>query len=95
MSKEKKVLMTIGPVRIVEHDTLNVIVERLEEVTNPVTKEKYNKHVHKGYFSSIVGALTAIVNKEWLIDRNTLSDLKSYLKQVHDSNNLILEELKK
>lgn len=95
MSKEKKVLMTIGPVRIVENDPLNIIVERLEEVTNPVTKEKYNKHVFKGYFSSIVGALTAIVNKEWLIDRNAHSDLKSYLKQVQDSNNLILEELKK
>lgn len=91
MSKKKKVLMNVGSVRIIENDPMNVAVERLEQVVNPQTKEASDKWVFKGYFSSIVSALQGILKNELLIDKNAVSDLESYLKQVKESN----DEIKK
>lgn len=93
--KEKAVLMTVGNVRVKEYDSQNVVLERYEETVNPVTKETNSNWRFKGYFNSILNALTFVVRKELLIDINVVNDLKSYLKQVEDSNNKILEELNK
>lgn len=94
-TKEKKVILTIGNVRIKEYDGLNVVVERLEEVNNPVTKETVNKWRFKGYSRSILSALLFIQSNELLIDKNTVSDLKSHLEQVEKSNTALLEVVTK
>ena len=93
MSKEKKVLMNIDTVRIIEHDPMNVVVERLEQVINPQTKEATDKWAFKGYFSSIVSALQSITKNELLIDKNAVSDLETYLKQIEASNEEIMKAL--
>src|SRR5690625_513586 len=102
MSNEREVLLTIGNVRIREYDSMNVQIERLEEYTSiqPVNEGKQRKRVmkkdwrFKGYSSSILDALEAINRKELLIDKKLASDLESYVKQVKESNEKILEEVK-
>ena len=91
--KEKNILITIENIRVKEYDQQNITLECLEEVVNPISKESSSKWRFKGYFPTVFRALTFAVKKELLIDRNTISDLKSYLKQVEDSNNKILEVL--
>lgn len=91
---DKKVLINIGIVRISEYDNLNVMIERLEDVFNPIKKEATSKWRFKGYSDTILNALTFISNKELLIDKNAVIDLKSYLKQVEELNRKIKEGLK-
>lgn len=91
--KEKAVLVTVGTIRVKEYDAQNVTLERSEEVFNPKDGETSTKWRFKGYFPTVFNALTFAVKKELLIDRNVVSDLKSYLKQVEDSNVLVLSAL--
>lgn len=84
-------LIDLGTVRISEYDSLNVTVERLEEVLNPITKDTTSKWRFKGYLNTILDALQFISTKELLMDKNAVSDLKSYLKQVEESNAKLLE----
>lgn len=89
MSKE--VILTIDNVRIKEYDNLNIVIERYEPVYNPTTKETNHKWRFKGYSDTFLKALKYISNKELLIDFNAVSDLKSYLKQVQESNEKLLK----
>lgn len=89
----KKIILTISNVRIKEYDRLNLAIERLEAVYNPITKETNDKWRFKGYSSTVLKALLFIQDKELLINQNADSDLKSYLKQVQDSNKKILNAL--
>lgn len=89
-TKEKTILIDLGIVRIKEYDSLNVQIERLEEVLNPISKESSNKWRFKGYSDTILNALKLIVNKELLIDRNTANGLENYLKQVQEIHNKIM-----
>lgn len=93
--KEKKVIMTIGNVRIKEYDSLNVQIEKYEEVFNPVNKETTMKWRFKGYTRSILSALLFIQKNELLIDKSKVSDLKTYLEQVEKSTADLLEVIKK
>lgn len=93
--KEKKVLIDFGNVRVREYDSLNVQIERLEEVTDPKTNETSSKWKFKGYSRTILTALEAIVNKELLLDEITLGGLKGYLKQVEDSNAKVLAAIER
>lgn len=90
---EKKVLIDLGNVRISEYDTLNLQIERLEDVTSPVTKQTNSKWVFKGYSRTILTALESILKNELLIERKSVSDLESFLKSVHDSNDKIKEAI--
>lgn len=94
-SKEKSVLIDLEIVRIKEYDSLNVIIERLEEVVNPVTKEVSNKWRFKGYSDTILNALKQIVNKELLVDKNAVKGIENYLKQITDSNEIILKAIER
>lgn len=89
-TKEKTILIDLGNVRIKEYDSLNVQIERLEEVLNPISKESSNKWRFKAYSDTILNALKLIVNKELLIDRNTANGLENYLKQVQEIHNKIM-----
>ncbi|MEK5331993.1 hypothetical protein [Lysinibacillus sp. FSL W8-0992] len=93
--KEKSVLIDLGNVRIKEYDSLNVIIERLENVVNPVTKEVSSKWRFKGYSDTILNALKQIVSKELLVDKNTLKGIENYLKQIADSNEIILKAIER
>ncbi|MFS1519646.1 hypothetical protein V1503_24785 [Bacillus sp. SCS-151] len=93
-TKEKKVISQIENVRIKEYDKLNVVVERYEEVFNPVSKETLNKWRFKGYARSVLSALLFIQANELLIDKNNVGDLEAYLKQVEKSNAALLEVIK-
>lgn len=86
----KRVLLTIENVRIKEYDSLNVTVERYEDVFIPKEKKKVKKWVFKGYSRSVLSALLFIQRNELLIDKNRISDLNDHLKQVKESNNKIL-----
>ncbi|MCJ8008095.1 hypothetical protein ACFFF5_17920 [Lederbergia wuyishanensis] len=91
---EKKVLITIDNVRVKEYDSMNVVVERYEEVFNPISKETIRKWRFKGYSKDILSALQFIQSNELLIDKKAISDLKSHLKQVYESNAKLLEVMK-
>lgn len=93
-TKEKAVLIDLGNVRVKEYDSLNVQIERLEEVTNPTTKETTYKWRFKGYSNTILNALKLIVNKELFVDKKTVNCLKNYLKQVEEIHNKITVALK-
>lgn len=93
MVNEKPILMDFGTIRIKQYDTLNVVIEKLEEVTKPKTNEPSTKWRFKGYSRTILTALQFIVSNELLIDKKAVSDLESYLKQVHESNGILLDAL--
>ncbi len=93
-TKEKAVLIDLGNVRIKEYDSLNVQIERLEEVTNPTTKETTSKWRFKGYSNTILNALELIVSKELIINRKAVNGLENYLKQVKEIHNKIAVALK-
>lgn len=88
---EKKVLLTIGNVRIKDYDSHNVVVERYEDVFIPKGKQTVKKWVFKGYCRSILSALLMIQKDELLIDKNNVTDLESYVNQVEKSNAALLE----
>ncbi|RPJ97270.1 hypothetical protein CW357_00975 [Rummeliibacillus sp. TYF005] len=94
MTKEKAILIDLGKVRIKEYDNLNVTVERLETVYNPVAKEYSTNWRFKGYSKSILSALEFIHTNELLIDKNEIRSIESYLKKVHESNAIVLNALK-
>ena len=94
-TKEKSVLIDLGIVRIKEYDSLNVIIERLEEVVNPTTKEVSSKWRFKGYSDSISNALKQIISKELLIDKNAVKSIENYLKQIADSNETVLKAIER
>lgn len=94
MSDKKKVILTVGNVRIKDYDSKNVTVERYEDVYNPITKEITSKWQFKGYSRNVLSALLLIQRNELLIDKNTVSDLESYLNQVEKSNDALLEVVK-
>lgn len=90
---EKKVLIDLGNVRISAYDTMNLQIERLEDVTSPVTKQTNSKWVFKGYSRTILTALESILKNELLIERKSVSDLENFLKLVHVSNGKIREAI--
>ena len=83
--------MEIENVRIINYDQLNVMIERYEESFNKSKNETTMKWRFKGYKKTILDALKFIARNELLIDKNAISDLKSYLEQVEKSNQKILE----
>lgn len=90
---EKKVLIDLGTVRISEYDSMNLQIERLEDVTSPVTKQTNSKWVFKGYSRTILTALESILKNELLIKKESITSLESYLKSMHDSNGKIREAI--
>lgn len=93
-TKEKEILIDLGTVRIKEYDSLNVKIERLEEVQNPISKETTSKWRFQGYADTILNALKLIVKKELLIDRKAINGLETYLKKVELTNAAVLEVMK-
>lgn len=91
MSEEKRVIMAIDNVRIKEYDSMNVTVERYEDVFIPKDKQTVKKWVFKGYSRSILSALLMIQRKELLIDRSSINDLKGFIKYVEQSNFKLME----
>ncbi|MCM3396812.1 hypothetical protein M3638_03025 [Oceanobacillus profundus] len=94
MSKEKRVILTIDNVRIKDYDSMNVTVERYEDVFIPKDKQTIKKWVFKGYSRSILSALLMIQRKELLIDRNEIRDLNGFIKHVEQSNVRLMEVMK-
>lgn len=92
---DKKVLITIGNVRIKEYDSMNVTVERYEDVFIPKEKKKVKKWVFKGYSRSVLSALLFIQRNELLIDKSNVTNLESYLNEVQQSNARLLEAVRK
>ncbi|MER2111181.1 MAG: hypothetical protein ABS960_00720 [Solibacillus isronensis] len=90
---EKKVLIDLGNVRISEYDSMNLQIERLEDVTSPVTKQTNSKWVFKGYSRTILTALESILKNGLLIDIESVNGLESHLKLVHISNGKIREAI--
>lgn len=90
---EKKVLIDLGNVRISEYDSMNLQIERLEDVTSPVTKQTNSKWVFKGYSRTILTALESILKNELLIKKESVKSLETYLNSVHDSNGKIREAI--
>lgn len=93
-TKEKAILIEIDNVRIKEYDSLNVVVERLEEVFNPIKKETVTKWRFKGYSKTIHSALKFIARNELLVNKGAVKDLKSYLDQIKVSNEALMEVAK-
>ncbi|MCC2248831.1 hypothetical protein JUJ52_02510 [Virgibacillus sp. AGTR] len=91
---EKKVLISVKNVRIKDYDSMNVMVERYEDVFIPKYKTTIKKWVFKGYSRSILSALLDIQRNELLIDRNAVTNLDSYLNQVEQSNAALMEVMK-
>ncbi|MDO6448114.1 hypothetical protein [Oceanobacillus profundus] len=88
---EKRVILTIDNVRIKEYDSMNVTVERYEDVFIPKDKQTVKKWVFKGYSRGILSALLMIQRKELLIDRGSVNDLKGFIKHVEQSNVRLME----
>lgn len=92
---EKRVILTIENVRIKEYDNMNVTVECFEEVYNQKEKKAEKKWRFKGYSKGILSALLFIQQNELLIDKNAVSDLKTHLKQVIETNNELITSIEK
>ncbi|OMC87442.1 hypothetical protein BK128_08425 [Viridibacillus sp. FSL H7-0596] len=92
-SNEKPVLIDLGKVRIRQYDSLNVVIEKLEEVVKPKTDETVTRWRFKGYSRTIMTALQFIISNELLIDKKAVSDLESYLKQVEEITMRVQREL--
>ena len=90
----KKVILTINNVRIKDYDNQNVVVERYEDVFIPKGKKTIKKWVFKGYSRNVLSALLMIQRNELLIDYDSVSDLKTYLNQVKQSNDRLVEVVK-
>lgn len=60
---EKKVILTVGNVRIKQYDSMNVVVERYEDVFIPKEKQTIKKWVFKGYCRNILSAALFIQRK--------------------------------
>lgn len=90
VKKEPQVLIEIDNIRVMEYDDANVKVERFEDVINPKTKVKEGKWRFVGYSRSIRTALEMIINKELLVDKNAVSDLKTYVIEVRWANQKVL-----
>ena len=82
--KERKVLHEIDNVRIVEYDQLNVMVERYEEVHNPVSKESTMRWRFKGYYPNVKRALKGILDKCYLIDNEAVADAQKMLERIKE-----------
>lgn len=93
MAEEKKILIDLGNVRIMEYDAMNVKIERLEEVRNPVTKEINTKWTFKGYSRTILTALESIQKNELLINKNVISGFETYLNEVINSNKKLIDAI--
>lgn len=91
---EKPVLITVGNVRIVDYNDMNVMVERYEDVFIPKDKQTVKRWRFKGFKSTIFEGLKFIQSKELLIDKSAVSYLETYLKQVQESNALLLEVMR-
>ena len=91
---EKRVILTIDNVRIKDSDSMNVTVERYEDVFIPKDKQTIKKWVFKGYSRSILSALLMIQRKELLIDRGSITDLNGFIKHVEQSNVRLMEVMK-
>lgn len=88
---EKPVLLTVGNIRIVRFDDMNVAIERLEEGIKPVTKEVVYNYRFKGYCDTVLKALEAILVNDWLVDESDISSAKGYVKRIEESNAELLE----
>lgn len=91
--KKKQILPTIDNVRVIEADARNLEVQRLEDVHNVKEGTTTSRWRFKGYCNSVLSGLRMIQNKELLIDCNAITSLKSYLKQVEESNAKLIEKL--
>ncbi|WP_077622029.1 hypothetical protein [Sediminibacillus massiliensis] len=91
--KEKRVLLTVGNCRVREYDSLNVQIERYETYYNPKTKEQTQGWKFKGYSATILRALLTIQRDNLLINQNAVSDLETYLNEVHKSNEQLKEAI--
>lgn len=81
VKKELQIFIEIDNVRVIGYDDVNVTIERFEDVYNPRTKQIESKWRFVGYSRSIRTALQTIVNKELLIDKNAVSDLKKLFRR--------------
>ena len=86
-------LIQIDNIRISRRDKFNLVIERLETNLNNKTKEPVTSWNFVGYYSTLYQALSALVEKEYLINEKSISDIKDYLRQVEKSNSKVLEVL--
>lgn len=93
MTKEKRILIDLGTVRVKESDKLNVEIECLETNYNPREKKRTSNWKFRGFSGSILDALKTIVTKELLIDQNSVDGLKTYLKAIEESNEKVLQAI--
>lgn len=89
----KQIIMQIDNVRIREHDSYNLAVERYEEYYNPVEKKQSAGYRFKGYASNVLGALKLIMNKQLLVDEKEAGSLAEHLERVQESNDYVMQEL--
>jgi len=89
----KQTLLQIDNVRIREHDSYNLVIERYETYKNAITKEELTDYRFKAYASTITVAIKIIMIKDLLIDYEALSDVKTLVLQVQESERKILDKL--
>ncbi|GAB3797230.1 hypothetical protein [Virgibacillus kimchii] len=94
MSDKKRVIITVGNVRIKEYDSMNVTVERYEDVFIPTLKRKDKRWAFKAYQSNLLSAMLYIHRNELLIDKDKITDLNTHLEQVKKSNAELLEAVR-
>lgn len=92
---EKREILAVGNVRIREYDSMNVQVERYEDVFIPTEKKTVKKWKFKGYARNLISALLIIQRNELLIDQKSIRDLESHLEQVEKSNAALLEVMER
>lgn len=80
--QEKWKLPVTDSLVIQRHDDRNLVILRLESVYNPVKKETASSWREKGYYSTVKGALFAIMDKDLLVDLDSVSTLADYRMQT-------------
>jgi|SRR5690625_3436283 len=95
----KKVILQIGNVRVKEYDSMNVVIERLEEYIRPPREKGGKSEIAtswrlKGYASNILDALENIHRNEYLINTDSCKSLSDHLEEVTRVNEMLLNKMK-
>lgn len=91
---KRPTIFDLGDVRVIRFNSMNLAIERYENVFIPKEKKKEKRWVFYGYQTTLFQALQTIVKKELLIDDQQINSVGDYVKQVEESNNKILTTLK-
>lgn len=92
--KEVEVLVSFENIRVIRFDALNLVIEKLEEVTRVATGKVEQEWKFYGYYGTIKKALDIILVDELLVNEKEVSSLESFNAEMTKAQNKVLDKIK-